>query len=108
MLFASAFLSELLTEQKIKMTHMRVGSSPVYYIPGQEEGLEKYSTYLKSKEKEAYDFFKRCQDDKLLGEEIKSILASGEREVALVRIAAREGFHTTIEELKTIAEKALQ
>jgi hypothetical protein len=59
-------------------------------------------------EKEAYDFFKRCQDDKLLGEEIKSILASGEREVALVRIAAREGFHTTIEELKTIAEKALQ
>jgi bacteriocin-like protein len=49
-------------------------------------------------EKEAYDFFKRCQDDKLLGEEIKSILASSER----------EGFHTTIEELKTIAEKALQ
>ncbi len=61
MLFASAFLSELLTEQKIKMTHMRVGSSPVYYIPGQEEGLEKYSTYLKSKEKEAYDLIRQGQ-----------------------------------------------
>ncbi|MDD3654389.1 MAG: Nif11-like leader peptide family natural product precursor [Desulfotomaculaceae bacterium] len=57
-------------------------------------------------EKEAYDFMKRCRDDKLLGEEIKNLLASGEREAALVRIAAREGFNITIEEIKTIAEKA--
>lgn len=59
LLFTSAFLAELYQEKKIKMTSMRVGSSPVYYIEGQEEGLEKYSTYLKSKEKEAYELLKK-------------------------------------------------
>jgi hypothetical protein len=54
MLFSSAFLSELLSEKKIKISYLRVGSSPVYFIPGQEPGLEKYSHHLKSKEKEAF------------------------------------------------------
>jgi hypothetical protein len=58
MLFASAFLSELLSERKLKMTYMRVGSSPVYFTEGQEQGLEKYATYLKSKEKEAYELLR--------------------------------------------------
>lgn len=57
-LFTSAFLSELLGLQKIKMSNMRVGSSSVYFIPGSEAGLEKYSEYLKSKEKEAYHLLK--------------------------------------------------
>jgi len=52
-LFTSAFLSELLSEKKIKMSNMRVGSSPVYFIPGQELQLEKYSGNIKGKEKEA-------------------------------------------------------
>lgn len=59
MLFTSAFLSELLAERKLKMTHMRVGSSPVYFIEGQEKGLEKYASYLKSKEKEAYELLRQ-------------------------------------------------
>ena len=33
---------------------MRVGSSPVYFILGQESLLERFSQYLKSKEKEAF------------------------------------------------------
>ena len=53
-LFASAFLSELLTERKIKISNMRVGNSPIYFITGQEIMLEKFSEYLKSKEKEAF------------------------------------------------------
>lgn len=58
MIFTSAFLSELMGERAIKMTHMRVGSSPVYYLEGQEQGLEKYAQYLKSKEKEAYELIR--------------------------------------------------
>lgn len=54
MLFASAFLSELLSDKLIKISYMRVGNSPVYYISGQEKQLEKFSNYLKSKEKEAF------------------------------------------------------
>ncbi len=52
-LFTSAFLSELLGDKKIKTSNLRVGSSPVYFIPGQEFQLEKYSEYVKGKEKEA-------------------------------------------------------
>ncbi|MBR9701930.1 hypothetical protein GOV13_03330 [Candidatus Pacearchaeota archaeon] len=58
-LFTSAYLSELLSEKRIKISYMRVGSSPVYFIPGQEPGLEKYSQHLKSKEKEAFMILKQ-------------------------------------------------
>ena len=57
-IFASAFLSELLSEQKLKISSMKVGGSPLYYVNGTEEKLEKYSEYLKSKEKEAYELLK--------------------------------------------------
>ena len=53
-LFASAFLSELFGEKRIKMSTMRIGSSPLYFLPGQEPSLEKFSSHLKSKEKDAY------------------------------------------------------
>lgn len=33
---------------------MRVGNSPIYYVQGQESQLEKFSSYLKSKEKDAF------------------------------------------------------
>ncbi|MFH1801681.1 MAG: hypothetical protein ABH804_02500 [archaeon] len=53
-LFTSAFLSELFSEKKIKISNLRVGSSPIYFLPGQEPMLENFSQYLKSREKEAY------------------------------------------------------
>src|SRR3989339_318467 len=58
MLFASAFLSELLSEKRIKISHLRVGSSPIYYLSGQEPQLERYSNNLKSKEKDAFILLK--------------------------------------------------
>jgi len=68
-LFASAFLSELLSEGKIKTSFLRVGSSPVYFIQGQESQLEKYSQHLKSKEKDAFNLLKEekfLKDDEQL------------------------------------------
>jgi hypothetical protein len=53
-LFASAFLSELLSQKKLKISNLRVGNSPVYFIPGQEPKLENFSEHLKSKEREAF------------------------------------------------------
>ncbi|MDD3150998.1 MAG: FaeA/PapI family transcriptional regulator [Candidatus Gastranaerophilales bacterium] len=53
-LFTSAFLSELFSEKRLKMSNLRVGSSPVYFLPNQEQGLEKFSNHLKSKEKDAF------------------------------------------------------
>ncbi len=54
MLFASAFLSELISDRKIVISHMKVGNSPLYYIEGQEAKLEDYAKHLKSKEKDAF------------------------------------------------------
>ena len=52
-IFTSAFLSELASEKKIKISYMRVGSSPVYYLKETKNQLENFSKYLKNKEKEA-------------------------------------------------------
>ena len=53
-LFTSAFLSELLSEKQLTLSNMRVGSTPIYLIPGHEPQLEKFGLeYIKGKEKEA-------------------------------------------------------
>ena len=77
-LFSSAFLSELLSEKRIKISNMRIGSSPLYYLSGQESQLEKFSQYLKNKEKEAFI---------LLLE--RKILKDSEQEPA-IRVALRQ------------------
>src|SRR3989304_3025980 len=53
-LFTSAFLSELFAEKRIKMSSMRIGSSPLYFLEGQEPMLEPFSSHLKSKERESF------------------------------------------------------
>mgnify|MGYP001573990013 CR=1 FL=1 len=77
MLFASAFLSELLSEKKLKLSNMRVGSSPLYLIQGQESRLENFSNFLNSKEKEAFALLKE-----------KKFLKDSEQEPA-IRVALR-------------------
>jgi hypothetical protein len=67
-LFSSAFLSELYNEKRINMSNLRVGSSPLYFISGQESQLERFSSYLKNKEKEAFQMLKEkkyLEDSKL-------------------------------------------
>jgi len=61
--FASAILSEVLGEKRIRASHMRVGSSPLYFLEGQENMLEKMSSSLKSVEREA---FERLREKKVL------------------------------------------
>ena len=60
-LFASAFLSELKAEQKIKVSHMKVGSSPLYYLSGQENLLENHINYLNQREKEAVSLLRKSK-----------------------------------------------
>jgi len=76
-LFASAFLSELLSEKRIKISHIRVGSSPLYFTPGQEYRLENFAHHLKSKEKDAFVLLKE-----------KKFLKDSEQEPA-IRVALR-------------------
>ena len=57
-LFTSAFLSELVSEKRVRISSMRVGSSPIYYILGQEPLLERFSQHLKSRERDAFILLK--------------------------------------------------
>lgn len=57
-LMASAHLSELVSSKKLKISHVKVGSSPLYYLPGQEANLQKFSDRLHEKEKKAYELLK--------------------------------------------------
>lgn len=54
-LFTSAFLSELLAERQLKMSHMKIGSSKLHFLEGQEDKLESFAEqHLKSKERDAF------------------------------------------------------
>ena len=77
MLFASAFLSELFSEKKIKISNMKVGNSPIYFLPEQEFMLQNFSQFLKSKEKDAFILLKQ-----------KKFLKDREQEPA-IRVALR-------------------
>ena len=66
MIFASAFLSELVSNKRVRISNMKVGGSPIYYLPGQEEQLEKYFKYLGNREKEA---FQKLKDKKVLDDQ---------------------------------------
>ena len=57
-LFTSAFLSELISEKRVRISNMRIGSSPIYYILGQEPLLERFSHHLKSRERDAFILLK--------------------------------------------------
>ena len=52
--FASAILSELLSSKEIKVSNLKIGASPLYLIPGQEEKLENHVENLKHIEKETF------------------------------------------------------
>lgn len=76
-LFTSAFLSELKGEGKLMLSNMRVGSSPLYYLPGQESALERFSAYLNQREREAFQLLRE-----------KKVLEDSEQS-PVVRVALR-------------------
>jgi len=76
-LFVSAFLSEMAGERKIRVSHMKVGGSPLYFLEGQEKKLEDFYNYLHPKEGEAFLLLRE-----------KKVLKDDEMEPA-IRVALR-------------------
>lgn len=64
-LITSSLLSELSTEKKVMISHVKFGSSPFYYLPEQKPMLEKLSMYLNEKDKRTYD---KLKSEKILRE----------------------------------------
>ncbi|MFH1456400.1 MAG: hypothetical protein ABIF40_05635 [archaeon] len=61
LLFMSAILSELVNQNLIKKSHAKIGSSPVYYVNGQEKSLEILYKHLGQMPKKAFDLIKEYQ-----------------------------------------------
>lgn len=75
--FASAIASELISSQQVKTSNLKIGASPLYFLPGQEQKLEEHTENLKSVEKEAYLKLK------------KKKLINDENESPITRVALR-------------------
>ena len=75
-LFASAMLSALVDTGKVRLSHLKVGGSPLYYLGGQEEKLEGYIEKLNSKQQEAVKLLqqKKILQDTLLEPAIRVAL----------------------------------
>ncbi len=57
-LMTSAMLSELTSRNMLKVSSLKIGSSPLYYLPGQESRLQDFSNKLNEKDKRTYDLLK--------------------------------------------------
>lgn len=58
-LFTSAILSEMASDKSLKISNLKVGGSPLYFLPSQEAMLEKFSNHLPLMEKEAFELLKK-------------------------------------------------
>jgi len=58
LLMASALMAEMVSKGTLKISSVKIGSSPLYYLPGQEEKLQGFSKYIHEKEKKAYELLK--------------------------------------------------
>ena len=77
-LMTSAHLSELSSNGKLRISSLKVGGTPLYYLQGQESLLQNFSQNLHEKEKKAFDMLKD-----------KKILEDKELE-PVVRVALRQ------------------
>ncbi len=57
-LFASAMLSELTSKGLLKVSNLKLGSSPLYYLPEFSGQLQAYADKLNVKDKATYDLLK--------------------------------------------------
>ena len=77
-LMASAHLAELTASKRLKISSIKVGNSPLYYLQGQEAMLQKFTLNMNDKEKKAYDLLSQ-----------NKILRDSEQE-PVIRVALRE------------------
>lgn len=59
LLITSARLSELLSGKHLKISCLKFGGSPLYYLPGQESMLQNFSGNLNGVEKKAYSLLEQ-------------------------------------------------
>src|SRR3989344_4254847 len=57
-LMSSAILSEMASNKEVRISSIKVGGSPLYYLDGQESMLQDYSSKLQAKDRQTYDLIR--------------------------------------------------
>jgi len=68
-ILVSAIIAEMHDHDLLKLSNMKVGGSPLYYVLGQEEKLDAFAKFLPQKEKETFELLKKNQileDEKVM------------------------------------------
>jgi hypothetical protein len=60
-MLAGALLSEMIEKKALKISHIKVGGSPLYFLPGQEADLLRFAQHLNEKEREAAQLLNQQQ-----------------------------------------------
>lgn len=55
---ASAMLSALVEKGLLKISNVKIGSTPLYYDPNHSDQLQRFSSYLNEKDRRVYDLLK--------------------------------------------------
>jgi hypothetical protein len=71
-LIASAYLSELSSQGKIKISHLKVGGSPLYYLPEHKDKLQNFLHNFNPKDQQTLNLLK---ENKILKEKNLDLLA---------------------------------
>lgn len=58
-IMASAVLSNLLSSKKIKISKLKVGGTPVYYLPGHESKLQDFEKHLNEKDRKTVELLRQ-------------------------------------------------
>lgn len=94
-LFSSAMLGELASKGKLKISSVKIGGSPLYYIPGQESDLQQYSKNLHNKEQKAYELLK---EEKILRDkQLEPVIRVALRGIKDYAVALEVGFNGGVE-----------
>jgi len=68
LLISSAILSEMVRQKELQISHIKIGSSPLYFLPEQKSDLEKFTEHLELREKKVFEMLKKktiIDDDKI-------------------------------------------
>jgi len=61
LLLTSALFSEMRSDKSVKLSSLKVGGSPLYYVEGQEAMLDNFMKHLELKEQEAFELLKESE-----------------------------------------------
>ncbi len=70
-LITAAYLSDLASQHKVKISKLKIGSSPLYYLPGHEAQLANFTDGFNPKD---IAVFKRLQQEKVIRENDQELL----------------------------------